>query len=186
MPERPAAGHARCPESAMERQLPDWPWRGIVRRVAWTVAGALTAGALAVAVFVASVLPTAPGLPELRELQDARPSVLMSADGKLLTSFVRSQQEAVPLAKISPFVKQALLATEDQRFYAHRGVDVRRTLAAIFRTVTGETQGGSTITQQLARNLFPEEIGRSRTLTRKVKELITAMRIERAYGKEQI
>ncbi|HEX6703903.1 MAG TPA: transglycosylase domain-containing protein [Albitalea sp.] len=161
-------------------------WRHIARLAAlWA---ALVAGVLllAAAALVTAVWPSAPGLPELRELQSAKPSVLMSADGKVLTSFVRAQQEAVPLARISPHVKQALLATEDQHFYEHHGVDFGRTLVAAFHTLTGNTQGGSTITQQLARNLFPEEIGRSRTLTRKVKELITAMRIERAYGKDQI
>jgi penicillin-binding protein 1A len=152
----------------------------------WAVALLLAAGALTFAALVAAVWPTAPGLPELRALQSAKPSVLMSADGKVLTSFVRAQQEIVPLARISPHVKRALIATEDQRFYEHRGVDPRRTIAALYHTLGGQTQGGSTITQQLARNLFPEEIGRSRTPTRKLKELITALRIERAYTKDQI
>ncbi|MFL6662947.1 MAG: transglycosylase domain-containing protein, partial [Rhizobacter sp.] len=160
--------------------------RVVLRRVLWGAALLLVAGAIAIGAFVAAVWPTAPGLPELRELQEAKPSVLMSADGKVLTSFVRAQQESVPLSRISAHVRQALIATEDQRFYEHRGVDVRRTLAALFRTVTGDTQGGSTITQQLARNLFPEEIGRSRTVTRKLKELITAVRIERAWPKDKI
>ena len=66
---------------------------------------------------------------------------MVSSDGKLLTSFVRSQQESVPLAKISAHVKQALIATEDQRFYDHRGVDPRRTLGAAFRTLTGDSPG---------------------------------------------
>jgi len=156
------------------------------RRVGWGSALVAIGAVVAAGVFVADAWRDAPGLPELRELQEARPSVLMSADGQVLTSFVRAQQESVPLARISPHVRQALIATEDQRFYEHRGVDVKRTLAAMFRTLTGETQGGSTITQQLARNLFPDEIGRSRTVTRKLKELITAVRIERAFSKDQI
>jgi membrane peptidoglycan carboxypeptidase len=68
--------------------------------------------------------------------------------------FTRAQHEPVPLARVSPHVVQALLATEDQRFYEHR----HRRYAhrgALWHTLTGETQGGSTITQQLARNLFP-------------------------------
>ena len=181
----------------MTWKIPDWlrlpadtggrpRWQLIARRAALWSGLALAALLLAAAAFVAAVLPSAPGLKELQQLQAAKPSMLMSADGKVLTSFVRAQQESVPLAKISPHVKQALLATEDQRFYDHPGIDLRRTLAAAFRTLSGDTQGGSTITQQLARNLFPEEIGRSRTLTRKVKELITALRIERAYTKDQI
>ena len=111
----------------------------------------------------------------------------MSADGVLLTSFRRTQQEHVPLARISPHVVQALIATEDHRFYEHRGIDIgaqRRRACA--HTPTGDTQGASTITQQLARNLFPDEIGRARTIARKLKEMITARRIERVYSKEQI
>ncbi|WP_280153466.1 transglycosylase domain-containing protein [Piscinibacter sp. XHJ-5] len=173
---------ARPPRTADGRT----DWRALGRRTLWVVALLFAAGAIAAAALVAAVWPTAPGIEQLRALQTAKPSVLMSADGKVLTSFVRAQQEAVPLAKISPHVKQALIATEDQRFYEHRGVDVRRTVAALFNTMRGQTQGGSTITQQLARNLFPEEIGRSRTTTRKLKELITALRIERAYTKDQI
>jgi penicillin-binding protein 1A len=110
----------------------------------------------------------------------------MSADGKPLATFTRAQQERVPLAKISPNVVNALIATEDQRFYEHHGIDFYRTLGAAVRTAGGDTQGGSTITQQLARNLFPEDIGHSRTLARKARELITALRIERSFSKAEI
>jgi penicillin-binding protein 1A len=150
-----------------------------------TAFAALTAIAAA-AVFVIRVWPTAPGLPQLRELQAAKPSVLMSADGKVLTAYVRAQQEPVSLAQVSPQVVRALLATEDHRFYEHRGVDLPRAAAALVHTLAGDTQGGSTLTQQLARNLFPQEIGRARTLTRKLREAITALRIERAFSKEEI
>jgi penicillin-binding protein 1A len=161
-------------------------WPAVARRIALWVLLAGAALLLALSAFVLSLLPRSPGVEQLREIQAARPSVLVSADGKPLATLARKQQEHVPLAKVSPHVLQALVATEDQRFYEHRGVDVYRTLGAAWRTLTGRTQGGSTITQQLARNLFPGEIGRSRTLTRKLKELITALRIERAYGKAQI
>jgi penicillin-binding protein 1A len=158
----------------------------LLRRGLLIIALAVLGGAGALAAYVQSVAHAAPGVKELREVQSARPSVLLSADGKALTSFTRAQQEKVPLAKISPHAVQALLATEDQRFYEHRGVDVLRTASAAWHTFVGDTQGGSTITQQLARNLFPEEIGRSRTIERKIKELATALRIERTYSKTQI
>ena len=173
---------ARVPREETGRVL----WPALARRGAiWL---ALAAGVLLLAgiAFVLSVIPTAPGVNELRALQEAKPSVLMSADGQPLTRFTQAQHERVPLAKISRHAVQALLATEDQRFYDHHGVDFYRTAGAAWNTLTGQTQGGSTITQQLARNLFPDDIGRSRTLTRKVKELVTALRIERAYSKEQI
>ncbi|HEY0855705.1 MAG TPA: transglycosylase domain-containing protein [Albitalea sp.] len=173
---------ARRPVDAEGRVL----WPAMARRVVLWFALALAVLLLALLALVMALLPKTPGVEQLRELQAARPSVLVSADGKPLTSFTRAQQERVPLAKVSPHVVAALLATEDQRFYDHRGVDVYRTAGAAFRTLTGQTQGGSTLTQQLARNLFPEEIGRSRTLTRKLKELIAALRIERTYSKQQI
>jgi penicillin-binding protein 1A len=141
---------------------------------------------LAATVFVMKVRPTAPGLAELQALQEERPSVMLSADGQPLTTFMRTQQERVPLARVSAHVTKALMVTEDQRFFEHRGVDLRRTAVAALRTLTGRTEGGSTITQQLARNLFPEQIGRSRTPSRKLREIITALRIERAYTKQQI
>ncbi len=78
------------------------------------------------------------------------------------------------------------MATEDHRFYDHHGIDFRRTLSSIVLTLSGDPQGGSTITQQLARNLYPEEIGRAFVISRKLKEMITAIRLERRYSKEEI
>jgi penicillin-binding protein 1A len=83
-------------------------------------------------------------------------------------------------------VTDALIAAEDHRFYDHGGIDFRRTAAAVLYTLCGDRQGGSTITQQLARNLFPEEIGRAPTLARKIKEAITAIKIESIYSKQEI
>ncbi|HEY2925893.1 penicillin-binding protein 1A [Piscinibacter sp.] len=159
------------------------------RRVRRGLHIALAAAGVAVvllAVYVGVLVQSTPSIEDLRSLQAAQPSVLLSADGQTLMTFRRAQQERVPLARISPHVVQALIATEDHRFYDHPGVDVRRSLSALFHTVSGETQGGSTITQQLARNQFPDEIGRSRTIDRKLREIITALRIERLYGKPQI
>jgi penicillin-binding protein 1A len=149
----------------------------------------LLLGVLLVAAIVAytvALLRLAPDAGDLREAQEARPSLLMSADGQTLATFSRAQQHHVTLAEISPHVLKALIATEDRRFYDHHGIDLRRTFGAMLHTATGDMQGGSSITQQLARNLFPEEIGRSRSLHRKLKELVTALRIERAYTKDQI
>jgi penicillin-binding protein 1A len=132
------------------------------------------------------MIPATPGVGALQHARNEQPSLLLSADGRTLATFRQVQQEWVDLDHISPYVIKALIATEDRRFYEHDGIDLNRTLAAIFHTAGGETQGGSTITQQLARNIFPEEIGRSRTVTRKLKEIITALKIERAYSKNAI
>jgi len=111
---------------------------------------------------------------------------VMSADGVVLAEFKRINRQWVPLEKISKPVVDALIATEDRRFYEHHGIDFRRTAGAVFNTLRGKREGGSTLTQQLARNLYPEEIGRSLSLTRKAKEAITALKIEAIYSKEEI
>ncbi|MFN3570572.1 MAG: penicillin-binding protein 1A [Polaromonas sp.] len=136
--------------------------------------------------YVLALIPFTPSIDDLRKVKAAKPSVVLSADGQQLTVFERANREWVPLAGISPHVVNALISTEDARFYQHRGMDLRRTVAAAMNTVQGKVQGGSTITQQLARNLYPEEIGRSRTLTRKIKEAITSLKIEAVYSKDEI
>ncbi len=95
-------------------------------------------------------------------------------------------REWVRLNQVSPHVINALIATEDHRFYQHFGIDWRRMASGLARALIGDMQGGSTLTQQLARNLYPEEIGRQRTITRKIKETITAIKIEYAYTKKEI
>lgn len=146
-------------------------------------AGIITALVLA---YIGFLIITMPTIGDLRQARVAQPTQLLATDGKLLDSFAQQQRERVTLEQISPHVIEALIATEDHRFYQHHGVDFRRTASAIVHTAGGEAQGGSTITQQLARNLFPEEIGRSRNINRKIKEIITAFNIERTYSKRQI
>lgn len=142
--------------------------------------------AVAVWTYVQPILADTPNIEDLLNARIAEPSVLLSANGTRLAVYSQGRQQRVDLAHVSPHVVEALVATEDRRFYAHRGIDWQRTLAAAFHTVKGDAQGGSTITQQLARNLFPEDIGRQRTIVRKLKEMATARKIEDLYSKEQI
>ena len=137
-------------------------------------------------VYTIALIPFTPSIVDLRKAKAETPSILMSSDGKELAVFKRMNREWVDLDQISPYVIDALIATEDHRFYEHYGVDLKRTAAGILHTLRGEPEGGSTLTQQLARNLYPEEIGRKRTVTRKLKELITALKIEYAYSKKEI
>jgi len=164
----------------------NWSLHPFLRRVLFVSLAAFGAIVLVLVVYVAALIPGMPGVDKLREARTAQPSVLLALDGTPIASFSQKQQERVALKQISPHVLAALLSTEDHRFYQHHGVDFRRMFSAVGHTLGGNTQGGSTITQQLARNLFPEEIGRTRNLNRKVREIITALRIERAYTKEQI
>ncbi|MEC4720930.1 transglycosylase domain-containing protein [Noviherbaspirillum sp. CPCC 100848] len=137
-------------------------------------------------IYAILLIPFTPSIADLRKAKTESPSVLMSEDGKELAVFKRLNRKWVELDEISPHVIKALIATEDHRFYEHHGVDLKRTAAGILRTLQGDPEGGSTLTQQLARNLYPEEIGRRRTITRKLKELITALKIEYAYSKDEI
>ena len=152
------------------------------RQMAW----ALAAIPVLLLLYALILIPFTPSIADLRKAKDAKPSVVLSADGKELAIFKRANRDWVKLADISPNVVAALIATEDHRFYQHHGMDLKRTASAVLHTATGDMQGGSTITQQLARNLFPEDIGRRATLTRKIKEAITAFKIEGVYTKDEI
>ena len=165
------------------------PGLGSRKRVLYGLKTLAIFGATGVAllsVYAVALVPFTPSMAELRKAKIDQPSQLISADGKLIASYSRVNSEVVALNRISPNVIKALIATEDHRFYSHHGVDVLRTVAGAVRTLIGRTQGGSTITQQLARNLYPEEIGRKRSATRKIKEIITALKIERVYTKNEI
>ena len=138
------------------------------------------------ALYVLLLIPFTPSIGDIRKARVDRPAQILSSDGKLLAEFKPSNREWVTLAEISPHVVDALISTEDHRFYEHHGIDWRRTIGAALHNFSGDRQGGSTITQQLARNLYPDEIGRAPTLTRKIKEAITALKIEAVYSKQQI
>jgi len=136
--------------------------------------------------WVLVLIPFTPSISDIRKAREEAPTLVLTSDGKTLAEFKRGNRDWVPLEAISPQAIDALIATEDRRFYSHHGIDFRRIVGATIATLKGDTQGGSTITQQLARNLFPEEIGRRQNLTRKIKEAITALKIEALYTKPQI
>ena len=165
------------------------PGLSMPARVVSGMKGLAALGALGVAMLFAYavvLIPFTPSTSDLRKAKIEQPSVLMSSDGKRLAEYKRMNREWVPVNRISPHVVKALIATEDHRFYEHHGIDLRRTAAGIVRTLLGDPEGGSTLTQQLARNLYPDEIGRKVTVTRKIKEIITALKIEHAYTKQEI
>jgi penicillin-binding protein 1A len=156
---------------------------GAIRRHPWRTIAAVP---LAMVLYTLALLPFTPSIGDLRKAKQEQPTVVLSADGQELAVFKRANRDWVKLDDISPKVTEALLATEDKRFYDHPGIDFVRTVKAVINTVRGEREGGSTITQQLARNLYPEQIGRAPTVTRKLKEAITALKIEAVYSKDEI
>ena len=153
------------------------------RRHPWRAALVIPALML---LYVLVLIPFTPGIGDLRKAKTEAPSMLLASDGTVLAEFKRVNRQWVALEKIAPNVVNALIATEDRRFYQHHGIDFRRLAGAALSTLGGDLQGGSTITQQLARNLYPEEIGRANSITRKVKEALTALKIEAVYSKREI
>ena len=129
------------------------------------------------------------GLPDRQTLgrveQMARSSVFYDLKGRPAFTIFKEQRLEVPLDRMSPHLKQATLAIEDQRFYDHHGVDVIRMMgAAVANLRQGRNaQGGSTITQQLARMSF---LTSEKTYTRKTQEIVLAALIEGEYKKDQI
>jgi len=127
-------------------------------------------------------------LPDTSELTRAerRPSVtILAADGSLLTTFGDLFGRPLSLKKMSPYLPKAVIATEDRRFYSHFGVDPIGLARAVFANLAAGriVQGGSTITQQLAKNLFltPE-----RSFARKIQETLLALWLEHRFTKDQI
>ena len=110
---------------------------------------------------------------------------ILASDGTLLANRGDTGGAAVHLSELPPYLPKAFVAIEDRRFYSHFGLDLLGISRAIVRDVTGVggMQGGSTLTQQLAKNLF---LTQERTLSRKIQEAILALWLERKYSKDQI
>src|SRR5690606_31587504 len=130
-----------------------------------------------------------PSTAGLAEHDPDQTSKVYAADGRLITELGLERRTVVPLAEMSPAVIAAFLATEDKRFYQHDGVDWIRVLGAVKANILamGVEEGFSTITMQLAGNLWPEDINRrERSIGRKLREAKVARAIERRYGKDKI
>ncbi|HSJ25439.1 MAG TPA: PBP1A family penicillin-binding protein [Longimicrobiales bacterium] len=113
---------------------------------------------------------------------------ILDRDGQLLAELFEERRTPIDISTLPPHVPQAFVAIEDKRFYQHDGLDYRRLITANVRNVVSRriTGGGSTITQQLARNMFEEGIGFEQVVTRKLKEARVAKQIEDVYSKDEI
>jgi penicillin-binding protein 1A len=139
---------------------------------------------------------SSPRIGELKNPQMNIVSELYSADGKRIGSYYIENRSPVEFGDISPNLINALIATEDIRFYHHHGIDLKATLAVAWDMLHGERRGGSTITQQLVKNLFKTrqhfstgllgKIPGITTLISKTKEWVNAVKIELYYSKEDI
>jgi penicillin-binding protein 1A len=127
-------------------------------------------------------------LPSLSQLHDIEPNLstkLYGSDGKIFKEFYTERRTLIPLREMPTYLVDALLSAEDRKFYHHWGFDLLGTARALSTDLIHlkATQGGSTITQQLARTLF---LTREKTIPRKIKEFLTAIKIERTYSKDEI
>lgn len=147
--------------------------------------------ALLVVVFTVFVFVVLSDMPRLEELENPNTNLattVYSADGQVIGTFYRHENRVfAKLSEISPVVKDALIATEDKRFFHHSGIDLWGMFRALGRSATGDFQGASTITMQLARNLYDEQqVGKARNATRKLKEMVVSVYLERRYTKPEI
>jgi len=168
------------------RSLPLWA-RWLSKSVAWLLALVGTV-ALGVVMLVAIALAVAyPNLPEVSGLMDYRPKLPMrifSADGVLLGEYGEERRNFVPLAQIPKVMQEAVLASEDARFYQHSGVDIKGVFrAGLAQFSRSRSQGASTITMQVARNFY---LSTEKTYTRKIYEMLLAFKMESLLTKDQI
>src|SRR6187402_1649447 len=162
------------------------PWRKVMLVSAWTLLGLGVAGAVTAVVFVRQM---AQGLPDVHRLEGgyAPPEVtrILARDGSLLADIFSERRTVVPFGKMPDHLKSAFLAAEDAAFYEHEGLDYLGLLRALAKNLAAGRvkQGGSTITQQVVKNVLLDQ---ERSYRRKVRETILAYEIERTLSKDQI
>jgi len=155
---------------------------------------AAIAGLFLLFIFVLSVywgvFGKIPGYPDLKRIQNNTASQVYSEDGVLLGKYYIQNRLNADFGEIAPSVLNALVATEDARFFEHDGIDLRAWVRVFFVTVLMQDSaggGGSTLSQQLAKNLYPRENhGVFSIPVSKVKEMFVARRLERLYKKEEL
>jgi penicillin-binding protein 1A len=151
-------------------------------------AGLALAGALSVLILVAVALAVAyPNLPDISDLSDYRPKLplrVLSAEGALIGEFGEERRQLTPIKQIPKVMTDAVLAIEDARFYEHGGVDYKGVLrAALANLGRLKSQGASTITMQVARNVY---LSSEKTYTRKIYEILLTFKLEHMLSKDKI
>ena len=158
-----------------------------IAKVFWVSLGIIFSGAIFVLLFI---LFLSRDLPSLEQLENYDPDLvtrIYSSDGKILSELFLQKRVFVELNNIPKHMHDAVIASEDRRFYDHWGLSLRSVARAISINILSLSyrQGFSTLTQQLARNLY-KTIGFEDSILRKIKEVITAVQIERTYTKDEI
>lgn len=168
-------------------------WKNALRVTLWGGVVAIVLGLVGVITAVIYVVRVTEDLPDYRQLAQYEPPIMSrvhAGDGELIAEFARQQRVFVPIENIPPVLIEAYLSAEDKNFYTHSGIDLMgmvrggvRSMIQLMRDPNASLQSGSTITQQVAKNfLFSSE----QRLERKVREIVIARRMERAFTKDQI
>lgn len=190
----PSDGNGRLPDDErptngirgyFHRRIDD-PEKAQAAAALSVIAGVLLIGTLVFGVYIWTLTDDVPSTERLENPSMQLATIAYTADGEELARYATQNRSWVPYDSMSQHVIHALIATEDHRFREHWGVDPLGIMAASFDILTGNFRGASTITQQLARNLYNEEVGRAVTINRKVKEMVTAVELERRYTKQEI
>ena len=156
-------------------------------KVFWISLGIILSGAIIVLLFIGFLSRDLPSLEQLENYDPDLVTRIYSADGKVLNELFVQKRVFVELFNIPTHMQDAVIASEDRRFYEHWGLSLRSVARAIGINILSLSyrQGFSTLTQQLARNLY-KTIGFEDSILRKIKEVITAVQIERTYTKDEI
>ncbi len=173
-------------DSSPVRTRPSW-LRWLVRITLW-ITGLAAAAAVGLALTIAVALSVAyPNLPDISDLADYRPKLplrVYSAEGALLGEFGEERRNLTPIGEIPQVMKDAVLAIEDARFFQHGGVDYKGVLrAGLANLGRVKSQGASTITMQVARNVY---LSSEKTFTRKIYEILLTFKLEHLLTKDQI
>ena len=185
MPPSPSKSSDKS-DSFPVRTRPSW-LRWLVRITLW-ITGLAAAAAVGLALTIAVALSVAyPNLPDISDLADYRPKLplrVYSAEGALLGEFGEERRNLTPIGEIPQVMKDAVLAIEDARFFQHGGVDYKGVLrAGLANLGRVKSQGASTITMQVARNVY---LSSEKTFTRKIYEILLTFKLEHLLTKDQI
>ena len=184
MPNNDARPHTKPKEPvSSERSTIQW-----IGRLAVGLVGLAGAGVISILVVVGIALAVAyPNLPDVADLADYRPKLplrVLTADGKLMGEFGEELRNLLTIQEIPEVMKQAVLAIEDARFFEHSGVDYRGMMrAALANLGRAKSQGASTITMQVARNVY---LSAEKSYTRKIYEVLLTFKLEHMLTKEKI
>ena len=165
-------------------------WKNLLRYTLYAASFLVFIQSVFILLVLLGVFGQLPDEQALRKIQNPIATEVYSVDGLLMGTFAIQNRQYLEASEIPQDIRNALVATEDVRFYEHRGIDTRSMFRVIFKSLLLRKEGsggGSTITQQLAKNLYPrEDHGALSMPVNKLKEMAIARRMEKLYGKDEI